>query len=56
MNKCKKCCGSCEFISNLASDAKREEPNVMGGCFIDGHIVTTDEPACKKWKPWQKTK
>ena len=39
------------FITNLV-DADRPKNNVMGGCFVDGHIVLTDEPACKKYKEW----
>ena len=46
----KRCCGFCRFISNLSDDSRREEPNVMGCCLIDGHFVTTDEKGCRKWK------
>ena len=50
MTKIKKCCGSCKFISNLSDDSMRYEPNVMGGCLLDGHFVITDKKGCKKWE------
>jgi len=49
----KKCCGLCKFISNLSDNSKRTEPNVLGGCLIDGHFVTTDEKACRKFKNYE---
>lgn len=27
-------------------DEDRSIDNVMGGCFVDGHITLTDEKAC----------
>lgn len=42
-------CGKCEYMTNIV-DEERENPNVMGGCFIDGHITFTDCKACKKFK------
>jgi hypothetical protein len=39
------CCGNCKFLTNVPDD-KRDEPNVMGGCFKDGRIVFTDSEEC----------
>ena len=45
-------CGNCENMTNIA-DEERKNDNIMGGCFIDGHIVTTDCKSCKKFKKWK---
>ena len=44
-------CGTCANMTNVV-DELRKEDNVMGGCFVDGHIVTTDCKACKFWKKY----
>jgi hypothetical protein len=35
-------------------DENREEANVMGGCFIDGHVTFTDQKSCRDFKPFIK--
>ena len=51
----KRCCGNCKLLTNVL-DEERQNENVMGGCFFDGHFVTTDEKGCKKWKKWEKAR
>lgn len=34
-------------------DNERREDNVMGGCFVDGHITFTDCKACNNFKLWK---
>ena len=46
-------CGLCAHMTNV-KDENREEANVMGGCFIDGHITFTDCKGYKKKKKWCK--
>ena len=48
-------CGDCVHMTNIKPE-NRSEDNVMGGCFIDGRIVYSDDIACKKWKKWLKGK
>lgn len=31
-------------------DEERKNQNVMGGCFIDGHVTFTDCNVCKFWE------
>ena len=33
-------------MTNVTKES-REEPNVMGGCFITGLVTFTDSKACK---------
>ena len=46
------CCGKCELMTNV-NDENRKEPNVMGGCFKDGHITFTDCKACRDFKKFE---
>lgn len=39
-------CSKCQNLTNVTEES-RKEPNVMGGCFVDGHITFTDCAACK---------
>lgn len=45
-------CGYCDNMTNVM-DNERHEDNVMGGCFIDGHITFTDCKACENFKLWK---
>lgn len=49
--KIQKKCGNCEHLTNVPEESRAED-NVMGGCFVDGHIVTTDCIGCKHWKKY----
>ena len=31
-------------------DEERKTPNVMGGCFVDGHVTFSDCLGCKCWE------
>lgn len=53
ISETKRCCGNCKLLSNVLEEERHNE-NVMGGCFFDGHFVVTDEPACKKFKKYEK--
>ena len=46
-----KTCGNCAHMTNIV-DEERKNDNVMGGCFIDGHVTFSDCRAknCKFWK------
>ena len=46
-----KTCGNCTNMTNIA-DEERKNDNVMGGCFIDGHITFSDckVKKCKFWE------
>ena len=46
-------CGLCAHRTNV-KDENREEANVMGGCFIDGHVTFTDQKSCRDFKPFIK--
>ena len=54
-SKSNKCCGLCRHMSCLRDDSVRTEPNIMGGCLKDGHIVVTDDAACNEFKQWDET-
>ena len=41
-------CRDCVHLTNV-TDEERLNDNVMGGCFIDGHITFTDCKSCKKF-------
>lgn len=43
MKQC--CCRDCKFLTNVL-EKELDNDNVMGGCFIDGHITFTDTKAC----------
>ena len=45
-------CGHCLHLTNVF-DSDRPVDNVMGGCFIDGHITFTDCKACENLKLWE---
>ena len=45
-------CGHCLHLTNVF-DSDRPVDNVMGGCFIDGHITFTDCKACNNFKLWE---
>ena len=40
-------CGECEHITNVFGSQDEE---AMGGCFLEGHVVTTTTPACNQFK------
>lgn len=46
-------CRNCAHLTNV-TDEERPNDNVMGGCFIDGHITFTDCKGCKHWEKWCK--
>lgn len=46
-------CRDCEYLTNVFGD-EIDKDNVMGGCFIDGHLTTTDTVACKKLEKREK--
>lgn len=46
-----KTCRDCEFLTNVMNP-ERQNDNVMGGCFVDGHVTFTDAPICKYFKEW----
>lgn len=46
-------CRDCTFLTNVMMP-ERPNDNVMGGCFIDGHITFTDCPICKHFKEFIK--
>lgn len=45
-------CGYCDNMTNVMDNERRED-NVMGGCFVDGHITFTDCKACENFKLWE---
>lgn len=45
----KKTCGTCALMTNI-KDEERRNDNVMGGCFVDGHITFSDCEGCKIWE------
>lgn len=45
-------CGQCGHLTNVPVD-QRSVPNVMGGCFVDGHITFTDEKACNEFNEFK---
>ena len=47
-------CGMCAHMTNV-EDENREEANVMGGCFMYGHVTFTDQHACIGFKPFVKS-
>ena len=46
-------CGNCDHLTNVL-DKERPNDNVMGGCFVDGHVTFTDCNGCKFWEKWCK--
>ena len=42
-------CGNCANMTNIV-DEERENDNVMGGCFVDGHVTFSDCVGCKFWE------
>jgi len=47
-----KSCRDCAFLTNVMIP-ERPNNNVMGGCFVDGHITFTDCPICKHFKEYE---
>lgn len=48
-------CGNCDHLTNVL-DKERPNDNIMGGCFVDGHVTFTDCNGCKFWELWEKAK
>ena len=44
-------CGECEHITNVFGDPSED---ALGGCFLEGQVVTTNTPACNQFKPGEK--
>lgn len=44
-------CGQCCHLTNVP-DERRSVPNVMGGCFVTGIIVSTDLNSCKDFEEY----
>lgn len=42
-------CGNCAHMTNIV-DEERKNENVMGGCFVDGHVTFSDCIGCKFWE------
>lgn len=40
-------CRDCAHLTNVRPEELKND-NVMGGCFVDGHITFTDTIACRK--------
>ena len=51
MEDVKKTCGNCDHMTNIVP-SERYNDNVMGGCFVDGHVTFSDCKACKYWEKW----
>ena len=47
-----KCCGNCGHLTNVTKES-RNEPNVMGGCFVTGLVTFTDCKGCKHHEPYK---